>query len=144
MGARLGTPRGGGTVNPFHAAPVLAQLKDFQRATVEAVFDRIYVHQPGTRRFLVADEVGLGKTFVARGVIARTIEQLQDRVERIDVVYVLFECQVREAERATTTDARAREPRGRRSVDDAARSPATNWPGTRSTSCRSLPERRST
>ncbi|MGC9418969.1 MAG: helicase-related protein [Rhodovulum sp.] len=36
----------------------------------------------------MADEVGLGKTMVARGVIARTIEALQDHVPRIDVVYI--------------------------------------------------------
>ena len=29
------------------------------------------------RQFLVADEVGLGKTMVARGVIAKAIEQLR-------------------------------------------------------------------
>src|SRR6266542_6125428 len=42
------------------------------------------------RRFLVADETGLGKSLVARGVIARTIEHLRDddSVDRIDVVYV--------------------------------------------------------
>ena len=53
-------------MNRFHAAPVLEQLKDFQRETVEVVFDRMYIDQPVTRRFLVADEVGLGKTLVAR------------------------------------------------------------------------------
>jgi len=31
-----------------------------------------------TRRFLVADETGLGKSVVARGVIAKTLERLQD------------------------------------------------------------------
>ena len=42
------------------------------------------------RRFLVADETGLGKTHVAREVIAQTVEHLQDvdHVERIDIVYV--------------------------------------------------------
>src|SRR5262249_31066828 len=39
-------------------------------------------------RFLVADEVGLGKTVVASGVVAKTIDHLWDRVDRIDVVYV--------------------------------------------------------
>src|SRR5690606_10190621 len=44
--------------------------------------------------FLVADEVGLGKTLVARGVIARTIEHLQDAVDRIDIVYVCSNAQI--------------------------------------------------
>jgi Helicase conserved C-terminal domain len=65
----------------------LAGLKDFQRATVDYVFDRFY-GTDSTRRFLVADEVGLGKTLVARGVIARTIDRLWDEVPRIDVIYI--------------------------------------------------------
>jgi len=63
-------------------------LKDFQRLTVEHVFRRLYVDQPGTHRFLVADEVGLGKTVVARAVVARAIDMLWESGERIDVVYV--------------------------------------------------------
>lgn len=72
----------------FDAAPALEPLKDFQRETAEYVFDRLYRDPDTTRRFLVADEVGLGKTLVARGVIAKTIEHLQDVVERVDIVYV--------------------------------------------------------
>ncbi|MBN8283891.1 DEAD/DEAH box helicase family protein, partial [Zoogloea sp.] len=72
----------------FSSAQVLAQLKDFQRRTVDHVFHRMYLDAAPTRRFLVADEVGLGKTMVAKGIIARTIEHLQDSVERIDIVYV--------------------------------------------------------
>lgn len=71
-------------------ASVLAGLKDFQRVTVDYVFERFYGLAP-TRRFLVADEVGLGKTLVARGVIARTIEHLWNstpRIERIDIIYI--------------------------------------------------------
>jgi hypothetical protein len=68
-------------------AAVIAGLKDFQLATVDYVFDRFYGAEP-TRRFLVADEVGLGKTLVARGVIARTIDHLWKDVPRIDVVYI--------------------------------------------------------
>src|SRR5262249_23292752 len=57
--------------------------------TVDYVFSRLYPDDGGgTSRFLVADEVGLGKTLVARGLIAKTIERLQDDVRRIDVVYV--------------------------------------------------------
>jgi hypothetical protein len=72
----------------FDPAPVLRRLKDFQRRTVDAAFQRLYLDPSPTGRFLVADEVGLGKTMVARGVIARALEHLHDRVERIDVVYV--------------------------------------------------------
>ncbi|QGF22601.1 helicase [Raineyella fluvialis] len=73
----------------FVAQPVLDGLTSFQRNTVEHVIDRFYGDDP-TDRFLVADETGLGKTIVARGVIARTVERLQrnDHVDRIDVVYV--------------------------------------------------------
>ncbi len=66
---------------------VLDQLKDFQRSTVDYVFHRFHGENP-TRRFLVADEVGLGKTLVARGVIARTIDHLWQSKKRIDVIYV--------------------------------------------------------
>lgn len=69
------------------AETVLAGLKDFQRTTVDWVFDRLYA--PGASgRFLVADEVGLGKTLVARGVIAKAIDYLRDKVARIDVLYI--------------------------------------------------------
>jgi helicase-like protein len=69
-------------------APALAGLKDFQLATVEHVFSRMYLDEDPTRRFLIADEVGLGKTLVARGVIARMIDSRWDDVDRINVVYI--------------------------------------------------------
>ena len=67
---------------------VMRGLKDFQRTTVDHVFDRL--HAPGASgRFLVADEVGLGKTLVARGVIAKTIDYLREKgIPRIDIVYI--------------------------------------------------------
>lgn len=73
--------------NRFLSAPALAGLKDFQRKTVEYVFKRLYGNEP-TSRFLIADEVGLGKTLVARGIIAKTLEHLQDEVDRVDVIYI--------------------------------------------------------
>ena len=73
--------------NRFLSAPALAGLKDFQRKTVEYVFKRLYGNDP-TSRFLIADEVGLGKTLVARGIIAKTLEHLQDEVDRVDVIYI--------------------------------------------------------
>lgn len=72
----------------FNAQPVLDGLKEFQRRTVDHVFDQFY--REGSRHFLVADETGLGKSVVARGLIARSIEHLQhdDDIDQIDVVYV--------------------------------------------------------
>ena len=36
-------------MSSFSAEPVLARLKDFQRRTVDHVFKRLYLDQPGTR-----------------------------------------------------------------------------------------------
>ena len=66
----------------------LEPLKPFQRRTVDHAFHRMFEAPGGTGRFLVADEVGLGKTLVARGIIARAIDHLWNRVERIDIVYI--------------------------------------------------------
>ena len=67
----------------------LGVLKDFQRNTVEYLFQRMYLDPNPATRFLVADEVGLGKTLVARGLIAKAIDWLRkEDVGRIDVVYV--------------------------------------------------------
>lgn len=81
----------------FEAEPHLAHLTEFQRATVAHVNHRFYGSDP-TRRFLVADETGLGKSLVARGVIATTIEKLQgdDSVGRIDIVYVCSNADIAE------------------------------------------------
>ena len=64
-------------------------LKDFQRRTTEYVFSRMYLDDSPARRFLVADEVGLGKTMVARGIIAKVIEHLQSqKIDRVDILYI--------------------------------------------------------
>lgn len=67
---------------------VLGGLKDFQRDTVEYVFQRLYTDADRVSKFLIADEVGLGKTLVARGVIAKAVDYLWDTVPRIDVIYI--------------------------------------------------------
>ncbi|WP_172202785.1 hypothetical protein [Niveibacterium sp. COAC-50] len=69
---------------------VLARLKPFQRDTVEWAFECLFPAdgRPCSGRFLVADEVGLGKTLVARGVLAKTLRHLQGKVGRVDVVYI--------------------------------------------------------
>ncbi|HEY5961598.1 MAG TPA: helicase-related protein [Polyangiaceae bacterium] len=76
-------------MTPQQVDEQLAKLKDFQRKTVEYVFRRFYRDDPPARRFLVADEVGLGKTIVARGLIAKAIHELEEQgVRRIDIIYV--------------------------------------------------------
>ncbi len=74
----------------MNAPDPLAGLKDFQRASVEHAFQQLYVDPESSRRFLIADETGLGKTMVARGLIQRVIDHLQhdEGIRRVDVVYV--------------------------------------------------------
>ena len=67
---------------------ILKPLKPFQRRTVDHAFRRLFLEADSTSRFLVADEVGLGKTLVARGIIARAIDHLWEDVDRIDIVYI--------------------------------------------------------
>lgn len=74
-----------------HVDPVavLGDLKDFQRRTARWVFDRMFDEREPAVRFLVADEVGLGKTHVAKGVIAQVIDHLRrSGDQRHDIVYV--------------------------------------------------------
>lgn len=67
----------------------MRRLRDFQRDTARHAFRRMFTAADATPRFLVADEVGLGKTLVARGVIAQTIDHLRAHGDdRIDIVYV--------------------------------------------------------
>lgn len=79
-----------------NAERVLARLAPFQRRTAEYVVSRLYDPVDPARRFLVADEVGLGKTWVAKGVIAEVIRHR--RVElgdpRVDIVYVCPNAQI--------------------------------------------------
>lgn len=68
---------------------VLADLKQFQRRTARWAFQRMFDPEKPARRFLVADEVGLGKTHIAKGVVAQVIDHLQSSGdERHDIVYV--------------------------------------------------------
>ena len=72
----------------------LSSLKDFQRATVDYAFERLWLADDPVKKFLVADEVGLGKTMVAKGLIAKTVEHLWDTDKRIDVVYICSNSQI--------------------------------------------------
>lgn len=66
----------------------LSGLKDFQRKTVDYVFDQLY--KKGRDKMLIADEVGLGKTIVAKGIVAKAFERFQPSSERpvFNVIYV--------------------------------------------------------
>ena len=71
------------------SAEVLAGLRAFQRTTSTYAFSRLYDEEHPSLRFLVADEVGLGKTLVARGLIAQVVEHLQKAGDkRVDIVYI--------------------------------------------------------
>ena len=71
---------------------VMKGLKGFQKSAVMHVIEQFFGEGSDARsgRFLIADETGLGKSVIARGVIAKSIEELQhdDTVDRIDVVYI--------------------------------------------------------
>ena len=70
-------------------AAALADLKDFQLRTARWAFERMFADSDPALRFLVADEVGLGKTHVAKGVIAQVIDHLgRTGDKRHDIVYV--------------------------------------------------------
>ena len=65
---------------------VFSSLKDFQKATVSRI-EKLYIG--GQRRVLVSDEVGLGKTLIARGVIAKVAKiQKNEGDDLFKVVYV--------------------------------------------------------
>jgi hypothetical protein len=76
------------------SAATLASLKDFQRDSVEYAFRRLWTDPDRVKRFLVADEVGLGKTMIAKGVISKTVDHLWETDKRIDIVYICSNGQI--------------------------------------------------
>ena len=99
-------------------------LKDFQRATLKAVVDAMFHPVHPQRRFLVADEVGLGKTKVARAVVAETIKRLWDDrdIDRIDIVYI---CSNHQIARQNIRDLHVLGDEGRRVADRITMLPST-------------------
>jgi hypothetical protein len=63
-------------------------LKDFQVKTVDYVFKQLYVNNRS--KMLIADEVGLGKTIVAKGIIAKAFEQFNPVANKkvFNVIYI--------------------------------------------------------
>ena len=66
---------------------VMTGLKDFQQATVCRVAE---LFENGQMRVLVSDEVGLGKTLIARGVIAKLAQIRKKKGD--DLVKVVYIC----------------------------------------------------
>ena len=67
-------------------ARIMNSLKDFQQATVDRI-DYLYRHNQ--RRVLVSDEVGLGKTLIARGTVAKLAKLRREEGDNLfKVVYI--------------------------------------------------------
>lgn len=66
---------------------VMRGLKDFQKATVNHI-DYLYRHKQ--QRVLVSDEVGLGKTLIAKGVVAKMAKLRKE--EGDDLFKVVYIC----------------------------------------------------
>ena len=75
-------------------------LAAFQRAAVDHIVDRLRDRR-GSKRFLLADEVGLGKTVVARGVIDRLTA---GRTEPLKVVYLCSNGEIAQQNRTKLVD----------------------------------------
>jgi hypothetical protein len=72
------------------------KLAEFQRAAVETICARL-TDAGGSRRFLLADEVGLGKTVVARGVIDELMRRR--RGHELIVVYLCSNSEIADQNR---------------------------------------------
>ena len=65
---------------------IMSGLKDFQKATVNRIA-QLYVD--GQKRILVSDEVGLGKTLIARGTVAKLAKIRKAEGDKlVKVVYI--------------------------------------------------------
>lgn len=73
------------------------ELKDFQRATVDHVSGLFWNKKNSKKRILVSDEVGLGKTLIAKGIIAKLADKKIKEIkikgknlndDKIKIVYI--------------------------------------------------------
>src|SRR5699024_3177709 len=77
-----------------NASEKLRPLQPFQWAIVDHMMNHLWKDPDAVDKFFVADEVGLGKTMVAKGVIARTGAHLRGIEDRIDFVYITSNAQI--------------------------------------------------
>jgi len=68
----------------------LAGLKDFQKKTVDYVYDQLYTKE--RNRMLIADEVGLGKTIVTKGLLAKACLDTINKTKRKEPFKVVYVC----------------------------------------------------
>ena len=65
---------------------IMCGLKDFQQATVARI-DELY--RAGQMRVLISDEVGLGKTLIARGTISKVAQMQKAAGDKlVKVIYI--------------------------------------------------------
>jgi len=65
----------------------ISGLKDFQKATVDRIFELFCSNKQ--EKALIADEVGLGKTLIARGVVARLARHFKEQgADSFRVTYI--------------------------------------------------------
>lgn len=76
------------------AEQVMQSLQPFQWAIVDHMMNHLWKDPDAVDKFFVADEVGLGKTMVAKGVITRTGAHLRGIEDRIDFVYISSNAQI--------------------------------------------------
>lgn len=63
-------------------------LKDFQRNSVNYIYENFYGKTPNRNRVLIADEVGLGKTIIAKGLIAKAYQKYSAENKKLHAVYI--------------------------------------------------------
>ena len=66
---------------------IMSGLKDFQRATVNRIEG---LFRAGQMRVLVSDEVGLGKTLIARGTVAKLAKMQKEQGDNLVKVVYMF------------------------------------------------------
>lgn len=73
---------------------IMSGLKDFQRATVNRIEE---LYRAGQMRVLVSDEVGLGKTLIARGTVAKLAKMQKEQGDTlVKVVYICSNASIAE------------------------------------------------
>lgn len=73
---------------------IMSGLKDFQRATVNRIEG---LYRAGQMRVLVSDEVGLGKTLIARGTVAKLAKMQKEQGDNlVKVVYICSNASIAE------------------------------------------------